>query len=234
MSSFWPADMKILALETSGFGGSACVTSEGVTLAEQGIPPSMRSAKGLAPTIAQTLELACCSIADIQAVAVTQGPGSFTGLRVGVTTAKVIAYARKIELIGVDTLAAIARQVPARDSRYWVVMDALRSQLYTGLFHQDAGGAVSQLSPTELVDIDPWLQQRHQDPVAGPGVRCVRDLLPSDAILGVEEDWQPRASSVAQLAWQLHLAGKHVEPFAFAPDYYRPSYAEEPKALPPS
>ena len=226
--------MKILALETSGFGGSACVASEGVTLAEQGIPSSMRSAKGLAPTIARTLELAGCSMSDIGVVAVTQGPGSFTGLRVGVTTAKVIAYARKIELIGVDTLAVIARQVPARDSRYWVVMDALRSQLYVGLFHRDAEGSVTQRSPTELVDIDPWLQRRNDDPVAGPGVSCVQGRLPSDAILGVEEDWQPRASSVAQLAWKLHLAGKQIEPFAFTPDYYRPSYAEEPKAPPPS
>ena len=225
--------MTTLFIETATPLCGIALERDGVTTSRV-LDHDRRHVEVLMPGIQELLRESGCAVRDITRVVVDRGPGLYTGLRVGVTTAKVIAYARKIELIGVDTLAVIARQVPARDSRYWVVMDALRSQLYVGLFHRDAEGSVTQRSPTELVDIDPWLQRRNDDPVAGPGVSCVQGRLPSDAILGVEEDWQPRASSVAQLAWKLHRAGKQIDPFVFTPDYYRPSYAEEPKAPPPS
>lgn len=221
--------MKLLAFETSGLGGSVCVFEDGKSLAEQEIPAEMRSAQGLAPAIARALELSNCTMDDLGAVAVTQGPGSFTGLRVGVTTAKVIAYSRKIHLLGVDTLAAIARQVPEKSCPFWVLMDALRGQLFAARFRQDATGRIVRQSPTELIAIEDWLGRRGDDGVAGPGVSRVSDRIAPTSIVGDASHAIPRAASVAQEAWELHLAGNDADPFRFVPDYYRPSYAEEAK-----
>ncbi|MEX0712672.1 MAG: tRNA (adenosine(37)-N6)-threonylcarbamoyltransferase complex dimerization subunit type 1 TsaB, partial [Pirellulales bacterium] len=85
--------MRILALETSGKSGSVAVLRGDVLLAEEPLEPSQRSAQSLAPAMRQLLEAVAWTPRDVQLVAVTLGPGSFTGLRVGVTTAKTFAYA---------------------------------------------------------------------------------------------------------------------------------------------
>jgi tRNA threonylcarbamoyl adenosine modification protein YeaZ len=100
--------MRILALETTDKTGSVAAMADGNLLAELTLEPTQRSAQSLAPALQQLLQQVGWQPADVQLVAVSIGPGSFTGLRVGVTAAKVFAYAVGAEVLGISTLEAIA------------------------------------------------------------------------------------------------------------------------------
>src|SRR5687768_6416743 len=110
--------LRILALETSGRSGSVAALIGQVVpvrtrvIGQQALDDHQRNAQSLAPAIRSLLDVAGWRPADVQLVAVTAGPGSFTGLRVGVTTAKVFAYATSAAVLGVDTLEVIAQQAP--------------------------------------------------------------------------------------------------------------------------
>src|SRR5687768_12135976 len=108
--------MRILALETSGLSGEVALLEGERVIAEQWLDPGQRTARSLAPGMKQILQTAGWQPRDVQLVAVTIGPGSFTGLRVGVTAAKTLAYAVGCEVMGVDTLEVIAAQAPPKEA----------------------------------------------------------------------------------------------------------------------
>src|SRR5205807_6782629 len=119
---------------TSGFAGSVAVLDGSRVLAEAMLNPKRRSAQSLAPAIVELLALRGMKAEQIRLVATTVGPGSFTGLRVGVTTAKTFAYAVGAEVIGVNTLEAIAAQAPPDVNRLAVALDAQRQQVFAAEF----------------------------------------------------------------------------------------------------
>ncbi len=224
--------MKILALETSGQSGSVAVAYEGEIVCEAALPTGMRSAQGLAPTIADVLKRVNWQASDLQIVAVTRGPGSFTGLRVGVTTAKVMAFCLGAKVIGVDTLATIAQHAPSGRSRIWTVLDALRDQFYVASFAPDSAGQYQRLTETRLSGRLQWLEQldtTSDDYVIGPGVVKLVPYLPAKFEIAPISLGEPQASAVAKFAWKSHLSGNYGEPWTLVPDYFRPSYAEEPR-----
>ena len=111
---------------------------------------------------------------DVQLVAVTQGPGSFTGLRVGVTAAKTMAYAVGAEVFAVNTLKVIAEQSPAGVQRVCAVLDAQRQQLFAADFQRQADRLV-EASGTRIEDIADWLAGLSADTaVSGPGLARLR------------------------------------------------------------
>src|SRR5690242_6997614 len=120
--------MLILALETSDLGGSIALFDDGELLKYAALEPPQRSARWLAPAIDGALREAGREPREIGLVAVTTGPGSFTGLRVGVTTAKTLAYAVGCPVVGVNTLEAIAKRAATLQSPVWAVIDAQRQQ----------------------------------------------------------------------------------------------------------
>ncbi|HND53593.1 MAG TPA: tRNA (adenosine(37)-N6)-threonylcarbamoyltransferase complex dimerization subunit type 1 TsaB, partial [Pirellulaceae bacterium] len=213
------------------------------------LEPRMRTARGLAPAIRQLLEQVGWRPADLQLIAVTRGPGSFTGLRVGVTTAKTMAYALKIDVIGVDTLAVIASQaateaptglttivaenaptVAATPARLSVVLDAQRDQLFVADFALDARGQWQATSGSRIVDNSEWLARLAGDAppaVSGPGLEKLLSRLPAGCRVVDRELWTPWAASVARVALRDAVAGRRDDLWALAPDYYRPSAAEE-------
>jgi tRNA threonylcarbamoyladenosine biosynthesis protein TsaB len=116
-----------------------------------------RSAQALAPALDDVLRQAGWKPRDVQLVAVTVGPGSFTGLRIGVTTAKTLAYAVGADIIGVNTLEVIACQTPIDVSRVAVAIDAQRRQVYAAEFTRTEGGALDWVEETAIVDAEAWL-----------------------------------------------------------------------------
>ena len=106
--------MRILAMDTSGRRAAVAALEDDRVLAECDSPPGVRSAAALAPLIAELLKGVDWQLRRLDLIAVTQGPGSFTGLRIGVTTAKTLAYATGAAVIGVNTLEVIAAGAPAR------------------------------------------------------------------------------------------------------------------------
>jgi hypothetical protein len=104
--------MRVLAIETSESVGSVAALAAGSLLGELRLPPKQGSAQSLAPVLITLLDTVHWRPDDVELVAVTIGPGSFTGLRVGVTAAKTFAYAVKAQVLGIDTLETIAAGCP--------------------------------------------------------------------------------------------------------------------------
>jgi tRNA threonylcarbamoyl adenosine modification protein YeaZ len=130
--------MKILALETSGLLGSVALLETAgdqvSSVVERPTPADQRTARSLLPTAHALLQQAGWTPRDIELVAVTTGPGSFTGLRIGVVAAKTFAYAVGAKLVGVHTLAAMAEPIAKRTSRLWAILDAQRQELFAACF----------------------------------------------------------------------------------------------------
>ena len=162
--------MRILAIESSGRDVSVAALDGGETgaqlLREVVIPGSQRTAQALAPSIAELFAQLGWEPKSVQLVAVAIGPGSFTGLRIGVTTAKTLAYAVGAEVIGVNTLDVIAHQAPSMTSPLWSIMDAQRKELFAAKFGVTPHGRWETLVETSVdcpdcritIDIAPDLE----------------------------------------------------------------------------
>lgn len=131
--------MKILALETSAKSVSVAVTEDGVLLAQSYQSRGLTHSVTLMPLLDAMLQSAGLTLDDIGLVAVTHGPGSFTGLRIGVSAAKGLAWAKGLPCCGVSTLAAMAYGVGDFNGLIVGAMDARRQQVYNALFKAENG-----------------------------------------------------------------------------------------------
>lgn len=224
------ADLRILALETTGLSGSVAALVGERVLAERELAPGSRSAQSLAPGIAALLREVGWKPREVELIAVTVGPGSFTGLRVGVTTAKTLAYATGANVMGIDTLAAIAAQSPPQVASVWPALDAQRGELFVAQWQRDAADASvwRETTAPRIVDGATWIASLSRGTViSGPGVRRWREQVPPGVEVVGEEHWQPRAAPVGQLAWRKFQAGQREDLWSLAPNYLRASAAEE-------
>jgi tRNA threonylcarbamoyladenosine biosynthesis protein TsaB len=222
----------ILAIETSATPGSVAVADAQRILVATDLPQAQRTAQSLVPTIADVLRTAGLQPCDVNVVAVTQGPGSFTGLRLGVTTAKTLAYALGADLLGLNTLEVIAFQVPADSqpsgTRLHVVLDAQRQQLFAGCYVAGAARTWTASGETHVVDDALWLASlRTGDLATGPALKRLAGQMPDGVRLASAESWSPSAASLARVAWLHYQRGRRDDPFRLLPHYFRPSAAEE-------
>lgn len=220
--------MRILAIETSGHAGGVAIFDGDKRLAMLDLPTGQRSAQSLAPTIVQALKMADWPPAHVQLVAVVTGPGSFTGLRLGVTTAKTLAYAIQAEVLGVNTLEVVARQTPVQPgATLHVVLDAQRKELFVARYRAD-GAAWSVADPVRIESADDWLAALEPGCVAtGPGFEKLAGRLPNHVSAAPAEQWSPRAETVGLLAAEHYRAGRRDDVWRLAPAYFRRSAAEE-------
>ncbi|MCA9239341.1 MAG: tRNA (adenosine(37)-N6)-threonylcarbamoyltransferase complex dimerization subunit type 1 TsaB [Planctomycetales bacterium] len=221
--------MKLVAFETSGKTGSVAAAwgaNADLSIRQKVLPQSSRSAQSLAPTLADLIRDLGWQAHDLQAVAVASGPGSFTGLRVGVTTAKLLAYAAGCQVVEVNTLATIAHQAsqdaPA-DSPVWAILDAQRGELFGAKFR-----AGNQEVPTQIISRERWLEMLAPgDTVAGPVLDRLAGELPAGVRVASQTSWLPTAATVARLAVPLAQQGVFTDPLELVPRYHRLSAAEE-------
>ena len=230
--------MRILALETSAKPGSVAALMGNDVVVEYPLQPSQQTARSLAPGIDDCVNQAGWTAREIELVAVTHGPGSFTGLRLGVTTAKMLAYVSGAEVIGVNTLALIAAQAPADITEVSAVIDAHRQQVFTGTYQRNAEGLWNSIDSTRIVDDQQWLRDlavlrgRPPDPSAkfalsGPGLQKFLGQIPEGVRIVDPSLWQPRAATVGRLAYHDYLGGRRDDVWQLVPHYYRLSAAEE-------
>ena len=224
--------MRILALETSGLSGSVALFDDaGAVLHAVGLKPGQRSAQALAPAIQNVLHESGWRTGDVEGIAVTAGPGSFTGLRIGVTTAKTLAYALNASLLGVNSLDVLAWAVPVIDARLWAVLDAHRGQLFAAAYRTDSDGRWRREDPTSecsLPTVDDWLAQLQPGTlVTGPVLVRLANRLPAGVAAVPDELWQLQAASVAQLASTQFAQGRRDDVWNLVPYYGRLSAAEE-------
>jgi tRNA threonylcarbamoyladenosine biosynthesis protein TsaB len=220
--------MKILALETTGTAGSVAAAIDCNILLENELRRSVRSAQSLAPAVKGLLEQVGWRPQDVELVAVTVGPGSFTGLRVGVATAKVFAYAVGAEILGLDALQTIALAAPDEVGEVSVAIDAQRGDVVAGSFRRGTDGWFQPDGPQQLVDAEAWLRGLPAGSlISGPVLQKLIGLLPPGVQALEPGCWDPRAGNVARLAAHLYAAGRRDDLWGLVPRYSRRSAAEE-------
>lgn len=224
--------MKILALETSAKAVSAAVTEDGRVLASGYQDTGLTHSRTLMPIVEGILKNTGMSIQDMDAIAVAAGPGSFTGIRIGVSAAKGLAFAADKPVIGVSTLAAMARNAAFAGGLIICTMDARRNQIYNALF-EAKNGALTRLIPDRAIGLAELAEELQNDPrpktVVGDGARLCFDYLTAADIpchLAPPHLVMQNAMSVALEAEALAAAGKLVSPQALEPVYLRPAQAD--------
>lgn len=147
--------MKLLAVECSAGPASCAVAEDGLILASASVNVRLTHSQTLMPMIGHMLEDAALTLGDIDALAIANGPGSFTGVRIGVAAVKGLAFTQDKPCIGVSTLAAIARRAEGIPftGRVCAAMDARCQQVYTACFDCRAGG-MERLTDDEALPLD--------------------------------------------------------------------------------
>lgn len=189
-----------------------------------------RGASGFSTTVSELLAAHDRQISQVDVVAVSVGPGSFTGLRVGVVAAKTLAYATGCKLVGINTLAAIAANTMASESHKTVysVVDAQRGQLFVARFHADQRWAPTMEGDVKIVDRSELAQIAQGHPVVGPGLQKMEDEL--DALTTVDRRfWSCSSECIARAALPRIEADSFDDLWSLKPMYYRASSAEEKK-----
>lgn len=224
--------MKILALETSAKAVSAAVTEDGRVLASGFQDTGLTHSRTLMPIVEHILKNADLTMADIGAVAVAVGPGSFTGIRIGVSAAKGLAFAASIPAVGVSTLAAMARNAAFADGLVVCAMDARRNQVYNALF-EARDGRLTRLTPDRAVGLDELSEELRGDPrpkiVVGDGGGLCAEALTAAGVacrLAPPHLVMQSAVTVALEAEEAAGHGGLVSAQELLPVYLRPPQAE--------
>ena len=221
--------MKILAIETSTMLGGVAIADEKGLIAETRLNVKSTHSERLMATIDEQLRQSDMSLNDIDVFAVASGPGSFTGLRIGLSTAKGLCYATGKPLVMVPTLDAFARNLPFSKHPVCVMLDARRGEVYDAVFQLD-GGFVKLLEEVSAVPEDLFRDIVSPVILAGEGALVYRERLV--AVLGQRALFAPLATMVpspahvAMLGLEKALQGEFTDASAAEPFYIRKSEAE--------
>jgi tRNA threonylcarbamoyladenosine biosynthesis protein TsaB len=176
---------------------------------------------------------------DLECVAVSVGPGSFTGLRVGVVFAKTLAYAVGCQVVAVETFQAIAAACPPECHDVFVVSDAQRGDLFVGHYHREHSDGVPMRAGEISIENPLLLGERlvaaqsisNSIALAGPAADRLRATLPESIRMPDSEFAAPLATSVALLGERLASVGQVANLWTLEPLYIRRSAAEEKAAM---
>ena len=224
--------MLILAYETSAKAGSVALLEDGKLLGESYQNTGLTHSQTLM-TMAQDLIESCGHTPQqIGAVAVAAGPGSFTGVRIGVAAAKGFAWGAQIPCYGVSTLEAMALQLGIWEGTVVCAMDARRSQVYNAVFSVQEG-KLTRLCEDRAIALSDLAEEIKilQKPLflVGDGSNLCYNTLKETVpglVLPAEHRMHQRATGVGLLAWQQICAGVEGDGAALAPNYLRLSQAE--------
>ena len=218
MSESW------LVIETSGRVGKLGLARDGTIARSRRLEETRRLGRDLAPTVSELLAEEVLQPKEITGVMVSIGPGSYTGLRVGITSGKSFAYATGCKLIAVPTFVAIAIQAPDLAREVWVIGDALQGLIYVQRFSRSGDIPLDELRIERAEEVLPHLPAEAW--ITGPGLAVHAKWLPANARVASEENWEPTVESVLRAGLSL-LPVSRGEMFALEPLYLRGSSAEE-------
>ena len=216
--------MLILALETATPVGSVALVSEERSVAGSHFDIGLQHSQRLFVEIERILSAASCAVSDLSAVAVSIGPGSFTGLRIGLSAAKGLCLAGETALVTVSTLAALAARIPYARHPVCPVLDARRDEVYTALYDTSAGRPEA-LTPPRAIAPALLLEERAGETTIflGDGAVRYRDLLGGSphALYPPSHCARPEAGTVGWLALDRFRAGETADLATAEPEYFR-------------
>lgn len=228
--------MHLLAIETTGAHASVALIDERGRVSLARSQETLSHLQNLIPMIGTLLSGHGLALADLTAIAVSEGPGSFTGIRIGMSTAKALAQVQDLPVIAVPSLSAFALLHREAGGILCPVLDARRSQVYAGAYRCPEDGVVQVLVPAAAYDMDEYFRL-----LAALGSAPRELFFFGDGIPVYQQQiqaWQEEvrfapaegnlqlASSVAQLALTLHQQGKEQSLFTLQPAYLRKAEAE--------
>ena len=220
--------MKIIGIETSGSIGSVCVCDSDTIVAQKTFGKASDHGKGIVSSLKSLFDEITWKPNDIDLIAVSIGPGSYTGLRVGVTCAKTLAYSLKKPVIAVPTLDVLAENVENNVNTLCPVMDAKRKSVYACIYVRADNEKKRTtdflfISPKDLLEILP-----DHTFLFGDGIIPYREIFSqknltlSPDVLGIAS-----ANNVAKLGLKRYEQGERCETETLEPLYLRKSEAEE-------
>lgn len=216
--------MKILAIESSAKAASVAVVEDGKILGETFLNCGLTHSVTIMPSVEWLLDMASLKVSDIDRIAISEGPGSFTGLRIGMAAVKGLAWACDIPCCGVSTLAATAEGVAHMDGTVCAVMDARAHQVYNALF-KVKNGKVTRLCDDRAIsigDLGKELEEINDVIIAGDGAELVYNEFGRKYIIAPEHIRYQRASFVARLA----ETAEAISAQELKPEYIRLPQAE--------
>lgn len=224
--------MKIIALESSAVTASVAVTEDEELLAQSFQNSGLTHSATLMPMAAGLLENAGLTLDEMDVVAVAAGPGSFTGVRIGVAAAKGLAWPGDKPCAPCSTLESMAWQCAHMGGEICAAMDARRGQVYCARFRAE-GGVLERLTPDRAVGLDELAEEirasGRPQALVGDGAHLVQAALEGAGLPFVLMPPHLRyqtAWGVARAALEMARAGKLVSAAAMAPSYHRLSQAE--------
>ncbi|MBQ2223633.1 MAG: tRNA (adenosine(37)-N6)-threonylcarbamoyltransferase complex dimerization subunit type 1 TsaB [Oscillospiraceae bacterium] len=228
--------MKILSLETSAKSASAAVVEDGNVLASCFQCTGLTHSRTLMPMVEAMLKNAELTLSQMDALAVAAGPGSFTGLRIGVSALKGLAWAADKPCLGVSTLEAMAHNLAHMDALLICAMDARRHQIYNAIF-EARGGSLTRLCPDRAIALEEVREELRGDNrrkiVLGDGALLCYDDLSKNGIscelAPAALRWQ-NAVGVALAAQVAYARGEACTAQALRPVYLRISQAERERS----
>lgn len=224
--------MKILALESSAVACSACVAEDEFLIAQSYENSGLTHSVTLLPMAEELLKNCGLTLKNIDVIAVAAGPGSFTGLRIGVSAAKGLAWALDKPCARVSTLEAMAWGVVSMEGEICPVMDARRGQVYNARFVSDGSG-ITRLTPDRAISVEELIDElksggKEQILVGDGALMCYNwfeTIGLKSRLLAPNLQYQT-AWGVARCGLELARKGKLVTATELAPEYHRLSQAE--------
>lgn len=232
--------MIIIALDTTAVTASVALLENECVIASSSVHNKLTHSEKILPMIDEILKNSGYTIDDVELIAVSKGPGSFTGVRIGIATAKGLAFAKNVPIVGVSALEALAegfKLLSGADLENAIIspsMDARRNELYNALFSYD-GRSLTRITddrPISCEELEEELKgQRKKLFINGDGAEKLfsylntrtTDIVP---ILAPELILKQNAVSVGKLAYRKFLNGEYEDVNKIAPLYLRTSQAE--------
>lgn len=230
--------MPILAIDTATMVSSVAVADEKKLYAELTVQTRLTHSETLMPHIQQVLEMAGVKRSELTAIAVSIGPGSFTGLRIGLAAAKAMSYAMDIPLVGISTMEALAWQYPSPNVTVVPLIDAQKGNVYAAGYQFDLEkDSIIELSKVGVYSFDEVFENFGID-----GEYCVlvgdmavkkalpkkaKGELPDNFIIAPIHTIMPRAATIATAGLKKLAAGEVGSVMDMEPIYIRRSEAEE-------
>jgi tRNA threonylcarbamoyladenosine biosynthesis protein TsaB len=223
--------MKILAIDTSTEWPVVGLATGPDRIWAARPAATRRHGRDLVPSIRDLLAAASTRVNELELIAVGLGPGSYTGLRIGLTAAKVLAYASGAVLVGFDSLEAAAEDTPSDALHVVAVADAQRGDVYTAELRRAVpGGSLALIVPSRVESLESWANRLGEGAVVvGPGLASdrIRAAIPVGVAIHQTDPPGPRPSTLIELAARLQAAGRRDDLWALEPNYLRRSAAED-------
>ncbi len=222
--------MKVLAIDTSNLVMGISVLDEGKVLGEYITNLKKNHSIRVMPAIEEVLKETGVKPAELDRIVVAKGPGSYTGVRIGVTIAKTLAWTLKKELVGISSLEVLAQSGKYFDGYTVPLFDARRTQLFTGLYGRNDSGEFQNLWEDQIILLKDWLEklQTLDKKILFVGndlplhQETIQNVLGDQAVFGQVSDHNPRPSELGRIG----MTSEPVDIHSFTPSYLQLAEAE--------